>query len=190
MEIAVPPVIRLPQKTFERLQKYAIPLTDTPASVIERLLDAYEEKDAAEPVVASKKNGIKDSIEEMVFSGTDMPDLHHTRILDGKFGREGFKKWNDLVAIAHIVSLKDLGSFEAVSKITHSNIDRGERKDKGFKYLPDVDISIQNVDANLAWKHACYLARELGVAIKAEIEWSGKKNAAYPLKKAVLRCGK
>jgi len=184
----MPPVIRLPQKTFERLQKHAIPLTDTPASVIERLLDAYEEKDAVEPVVPSKKNGIKDNMEDMVFSGEEMPDLHHTRILVGKFGRQSFKKWNDLVAIAHNIAIHELGSFEAVSKITHSNIVRGERKDKGFKYLPEVDISIQYVDANLAWKNACYLAKQIGLTIKAEIEWLGKKNAAYPSKKAILQC--
>lgn len=184
----MPPVIRIPQKTFERLQKYAIPLTDTPASVIERLLDFYEENETQRPVVTDKKNGIKDNSEEMVFAGDEMPDLHHTRILDGKFGRWDFKNWNDLVAIAHNAALEELGSFEALSKITYSNIVQGERNGKGFRYLPDTDISIQNVDANMAWKNACYLAKQIGVKIKAEIEWSGKKNAAFPLKKANLQC--
>lgn len=36
------PVIRIPDAVYERLQKHATPFTDTPATVIERLLDAYE----------------------------------------------------------------------------------------------------------------------------------------------------
>ncbi|MFC2018733.1 hypothetical protein ACFLU4_02090 [Chloroflexota bacterium] len=36
------PVIRIPDQVFERLQKHAEPLVDTPASVVEKLLDYYE----------------------------------------------------------------------------------------------------------------------------------------------------
>jgi hypothetical protein len=36
------PVIRIPDSLYERLQKLAVPFTDTPATVIERLLDAFE----------------------------------------------------------------------------------------------------------------------------------------------------
>jgi len=38
------PVIRIPNDVFERLQALAIPLVDTPGSVIERLLDMHEPK--------------------------------------------------------------------------------------------------------------------------------------------------
>lgn len=36
------PVIRIPDEVFRRLQNLATPLVDTPASVIERLLDSHE----------------------------------------------------------------------------------------------------------------------------------------------------
>ena len=36
------PVIRIPEDVFERLQALAIPLVDTPASVIRRLLDLHD----------------------------------------------------------------------------------------------------------------------------------------------------
>jgi XisH protein len=36
------PVIRIPDELYERLQKHASPFVDTPATVIERLLNAYE----------------------------------------------------------------------------------------------------------------------------------------------------
>jgi hypothetical protein len=38
------PVIRIPDAVYERLQKYATPFVDTPATVIERLLDVFESK--------------------------------------------------------------------------------------------------------------------------------------------------
>ena len=38
-------VIRIPESIFERLQHLAAPLVDTPASVIERLLDYYDSQE-------------------------------------------------------------------------------------------------------------------------------------------------
>jgi hypothetical protein len=38
----VMPVIRVPDEVFRRLQRIATPLVDTPASVIEKLLDSHE----------------------------------------------------------------------------------------------------------------------------------------------------
>jgi hypothetical protein len=42
--ITIMPVVRLPDDVFRRLQQLAIPLVDTPATVIERLLDLHEGK--------------------------------------------------------------------------------------------------------------------------------------------------
>ena len=44
------PVIRISDELFRRLQAYGRPLVDTPASVIERVLDAYESRDARQTV--------------------------------------------------------------------------------------------------------------------------------------------
>ena len=35
-------VVRIPETIYQRLQKLAVPLEDTPASVIEKLLDFHE----------------------------------------------------------------------------------------------------------------------------------------------------
>lgn len=45
--------------------------------------------------------------------------------------------------------------------MTQSNIANGRRADRGFHYLSDINISIQNVDANLAWRNTLSLARRL-----------------------------
>ena len=36
------PAIQIPEVLFERLQKLAVPLVDTPATVLERLIAVYE----------------------------------------------------------------------------------------------------------------------------------------------------
>ncbi len=46
------PVVRIPDPVFERLQAFATPLIDTPASVIEKLLDFYEAHQAERRSVA------------------------------------------------------------------------------------------------------------------------------------------
>ena len=40
-------VVRIPESVFQRLQKLATPLVDTPANVIERLLDYYDSQENA-----------------------------------------------------------------------------------------------------------------------------------------------
>ena len=49
------PVIRVPDDVFHRLQKLAEPLVDTPASVIERLLDLQERIPATQVIDRREK---------------------------------------------------------------------------------------------------------------------------------------
>jgi hypothetical protein len=49
-----------------------------------------------------------------------------------------------------------------------------------------MNISIQNVDANLAWRNALNLARRLSVSISVTFEWRHKSGAAHPGKQGSL----
>jgi hypothetical protein len=79
-----------------------------------------------------------------------------------------------------------LKTFEAVRSATLSNIAKGRRGDKGFRYIRDLDLAIQNVDANMAWRNVLHLAKKLGVTVRAEFEWRQKDQAAHPGKQAFL----
>lgn len=61
------PVIRISQPIYERLQSIAEPFTDTPASVIEKLLDVYDQQSTAKPK-APETSGVASPITE------EMPD--------------------------------------------------------------------------------------------------------------------
>ena len=66
------------------------------------------------------------------------------------------------------------------------NMVNGKKTDSGFRYLSDINVSIQAVDANLAWRNAAHLAQKLGVPIRVEFEWRDKPKAAFPGKRGQL----
>ena len=177
------PVIRVSDPIFERLQAIATPLVDTSGSVIEKLLDFYESKNVP-PATPRPINVPSSPLEQ--FDPAAPPDLGHTRFLTATFGTSTAKNWNALVAEAHRVAMSMLKSFEKLRAATHSNIASDQRKGAGFHYKPDIDISIQNVDANLAWRNAFHLAKHLRLPIRVEFEWFQKSAAANPGKTGVL----
>jgi hypothetical protein len=72
------PVVRLPDSLYRRLQEHAEPFVDTPANVIERLLDAYESH-----TTLTDSEVISDGPEAPVSPGTDA-DMHENARADGE----------------------------------------------------------------------------------------------------------
>jgi hypothetical protein len=180
----VAPVIRISDSIFKQLQDpdLATPLVDTPASVIEKLLDFYnagktvDSKPRHQPPRAPSND---DTVER--FDPDGLPDLTSTKIVAAEFGnrkvlateftdgRAG--SWNGLVKLAHRFAIERLKSFDALRSATQSNVVRGKRSDKGFHYMADLDMSIQYVQADRAWQNTLYLARKLGVPVMVHFEW-------------------
>jgi hypothetical protein len=55
--------------------------------------------------------------------------------------------------------------------------------------LRDINISIQNVDADLAWRYTFALAQKLQVQVAVEFEWRLKPGAAQPGERGALSWG-
>ena len=186
-------VIRISESIFQRLQVLATPLVDTPASVVEKLLDFYEAHNLSlrpqgiNPRTSSPPQPGPNSNLSAVLDVDNPPDLSHTKILKAEFAGITASSWNDLVRVAHRYALGHFRSFEALRSCTQSNIDKGRRTDKGFHYVPDLDISIQNVKAGDCWANALHLARKLGVSVSADFEWLHNAKAAPPGSKGVLQ---
>jgi hypothetical protein len=184
--------IEIPDALFARLQKLAVPLVDTPVTVIERLLNSYEAQTGnastiareAEPGVNSGPQGARK------FEPHTAPSLRHTRLLAADFGGRKADGWNNLVQIAHIEAVRRLGSIEAVRRITTSNMILGhastEQEKKGFRYVDEINACIQNVDAEHAWTNTFHLAKALKVPVEVDFRWTQKKEAAHPGKTARL----
>ncbi len=149
------PTIRISENTYRRLQNPLIakPFDDTPATAIDKLLDFFE-----------KHNSAPQTSE---FAG----DRFYPRAL---FGMKGLT-WNGLVKVANKYAFDHASSFEEFRRLTNSNVEKGESTDRGFHHFREIDISIQYVDAEHAWKNILYIAKKLKVAITIEFEWDNQQ---------------
>lgn len=172
--------LEIPEALYKRLQKHAVPFVDTPLSVIEKWADHFETAKAASiaelPTVeygAKKLDPIRP------------PDLFHTRAR-GTFRTTPFSNWNDLVRVAHIAAFNKAGSFDELRNATHAQIRNGSHSDSGYRYLPEIGISVQGVDANHAWTYSIRLAQYLNSPIRATVEWRHNEKAAHPGERGIL----
>ena len=180
------PVIRISDPVFGRLQKIATPFVDTPASVIERLLDFYESRseDKKPPQQPSAIPEAEVAVGD--FDSYDPPDLKHTRILKAQVAGQKASSWNELVHAAHRMAAEKLKDFEALRSASLSNIVKARKSDRGFHYLADVNISIQNDQSNLAWRNALHLSKRFDLGISADFERMDKEEASMPGKQGRL----
>ncbi len=181
------PVIRISDLTYKRLQAYATPFVDTPASVVERILDEYEARHGAAKHTETPGASPPTYQDEPLQLDPDSPgSIRFTTILQGHIGGRSFSKWIELLREAHILALERVGSFDALKQMTLSGVAEGSKTGKGFKLVPEIGISIRGVDADVAWRHALHLARQLDVPIDILFEWQQDNKAAHPRKRGRL----
>jgi hypothetical protein len=170
----------IPDRLFERIQKHAIPFVDlSPAAVIERWADHYEAtahpviQPSAPPPSPPQPAGKK-------FNEMSPPELFHTRVR-GRIAGKHFSKWNDLVRVAHVIAMERAGSLASLKTATRANIRDGNHEGvDGFHFVPEINASIQGVDANKAWELSLRLAKFANVPLSAQFEWRQNPNAAFP----------
>lgn len=179
--------LEIPQALFDRIKKNAIPFVDlTPVSVLERWANHF---DKVPPAVAPT-TALAVSV-PLVPAGRTLnpfspPSLLHTRCR-GTFGTAPFRKWNDLVRLAHVQAYAKAGSYESLLPVTQAQLRKGDHAgDSGFHFVPEIGISIQGVDANKAWEYSLRLAQFLMVPVSVSVEWRHKDGAALPGETALL----
>ena len=176
-------IIRISDSTFERLKALAEPLVDTPATVIDRVLDFYDKQNNRS---VSTKRPLPSPSANSTFDPEQPPDLTHTRVLAAVVGEKTAGTWNGVHRQVHRLALLKLKSFEELRKASLANIVQGRRVGKGFEYLKNIDTSIQNREANVAWREALHLAKKAGIPLEVEFRWQEKQGAARPGQKGSL----
>jgi hypothetical protein len=48
---------------------------------------------------------------------------------------------------------------------------KGKKEDEGYRYLADVNLSVQGQDANAAWKGASHMAKQLNCPFEVIFAW-------------------
>jgi len=178
------PTITLTEETFSKLQALATAFVDTPETVISGLADAELRRRGSAP----GGNGTGQGEEVLHLDPDAHENLTHTKLLSASAdGRPIHRpKWNGILDYLHIMARQRLNSFEALRRASGANIREGRYEENGYRYLPEADLSIQGVDANLAWDHSLRLARALEVPLQLRFEWREKDGAAHPGETGVL----
>ena len=175
--------IELSEATFSRLQKLAVPLVDkTAEDVINKLASFYESRQETQGSSPTPANPLRR------FSAFSPPDLTHTKVLSVKIDRVPLPKtnWNGLILELVRRTRNRLTNGEEPNRLIVVNFVPGKKDDEGYKYVPELELSIQGQDANNAARGACHIARQLGLSLEIEFLWRAKKGAAHPGETAIL----
>ncbi|WP_373488289.1 T4SS efffector SepA family protein [Blastomonas sp.] len=169
--------IELPDELFARLQRHAIPLVDTPVSVIERALRALEAGDE-DPGSGAKSDANR------TFNPAAPPDLSFTTLKNAKIGGKLLPKsdtfWNSVMnAVIVEAAARGIATQDILDMIT-VNSQAGQREDSGFKYLETAGLSIQGQAANSAWRQAYVIASSFGIELDVSFVWQANEKAAMP----------
>lgn len=176
------PRVTLSGATFAKAKAAAEPLVDDADSVISRALDLLlKEKRGRVPTEPAPRG-------EVIRLEIGTKALTHTRLtsvnLDG--AALSLTEWNALARELHVLARSRLGSFDAVRSASTANLRRGRFEDNGYRYLPEVDFSIQGADANNACESAFKLAVAMRIPLKVMFEWRDNEDAAYPGRSGVI----
>ena len=170
------PEITIKQSTFERLQNHAKALVDTPDSVIMRALDALDQ------IKKKPSSNGKPTEAEVRLDPFELPDLKHTKIMDASIDGEKLSRpnWNCLLDEMLRRARKRTGNFEGVLELFSVNLVQGRKEDEGYRYLSEIDTSVQGQPANGASRAVIAAAHALGISLDIGIAWRPKKGAAFP----------
>lgn len=173
----MPITITLPDELFAKLQKHAVPLVDTPLTVIERALTALEEGDE-EPRKAQSGSDVRS------FNPAAPPSLSFTTPQVARVGGKMLPKsktyWNPIMySVIEEAAKKGVSQDDIADLITVPYVE-GRKEDNGYKFVEVAGISVQGQDANSAWKQTYRLASSFAIDIEVEFSWQNTDKAAMP----------
>lgn len=180
--------IEIPEVLLTRLQKHAVPFVDTtPVSVIERWGEFYDrhhqKPESTSKLPVAPSSSTNDKLRQL--DSNNPPSLLHSTAR-GEFGTTHFTNWNDLLRIAHLAAFKKSKSFSDLRRESIAQIYDGNKDDEGYRFLPEIGISLQGVDANRAWRYSLRLAKYVGVPIRVVVDWRHNEKSAHPGERALL----
>jgi len=190
-EPAMMPVIRINDATFSDLSALKTWFgTKTPSQTIDRIVrDAMEQLGMERDDEPEEAVRLSDT-DAMEFSTA--PGLTFTKPLEATIGGKPVQnpKWASIL-LAMIAQVKARG-FEGDNLVRELHIPAkaSEYDEEGYKYHPDIGISVQGQSASDAWKEIDRIAQKWRIPVMVEFIWRQNPKAQYPGKHGVLRSGK
>jgi hypothetical protein len=174
--------LQISSTTVARLEKHAKPFVDTVDSVINRILDHYENSSGQTSTNDDDDVSAIGSIGN--FDPASPPDLTHTKLLSIEFDKKGFPRssttWNALLNDAISLAKRNAKSDDHLKRLILVNYVKGRKEDEGYRYLANADLSVQGQDANAAWKATYHIASQLQTTFEVVFTWRNKDGATHP----------
>ena len=182
------PKVDLSDVTSSRLQKIAVPLEDTYDTVIARLLDHFEETHSKLPKLLAPGQPIR-LLDDgtMVFSPANPPSLRfttvHQAVIDGNQLPRNDTYWNSMMNLAIRLAGASGHDAGAIVDMLFVNAIAERKDDDGYKYMPDLGLSVQGQDSNAAFRQFYSICSLLGISFTVFFSWQMNAKAAYPGKR-------
>ena len=177
--------IDVEERDWVRLQGYAKPFEDTPASVVSRVLDFYERNHEERSRDAWNEAWVAD------YGPHSLPPLRHAKVLSADVqGQTPDKRtWDAILRHVLLRVCADVGSVERLRTISGANVEEGLKTDDGYKHIAEENFSYQGVSADDAVKIINRSASYLNVPVRVEVEWRHKDGAYRPGERARIMLG-
>ena len=165
------PLVTLETSTVERMKLYAEPLVDTLDTVILKGLDAID-------LIKAGENKT-----ERVLNPAAPPNLAFTTVksivFNGKRFPAGEVYWNTLLlaVVREAGKLMDSAKLDQLIKCNHMV---GKKEDNGYKYIGEVNMSVQGQDANHAWSTIYAILLAIKMPTEVNFVWQDNPKAAMP----------
>lgn len=184
------PVVRINDATFADLKSIATWFgTKTPSDTIDQIVH-----EAMQQLGIERDNELGGTI--LTTSGGAMqfdnaPSLAFTKPVSAVVNGKAIPnpRWSTilLTVIAHVKA--KVGGSDKLLRELHIPTKPKQYEKEGFKYHPNLGISIQGQSAADAWKEVDRLAKKWGILVQVEFLWRQNSKAQYPGRTGLLRSG-
>jgi len=184
------PVVRINDATFADLKSIATWFgTKTPSETIDRIVqEAMEGLGMARD---EEPENLASTTSDGAMQFETAPGLAFTKPLAASIGGKALHnpRWSAIL-LTVIGQLKARG-FEGEKLVRELAIPAkvSQYEEEGFKFHPELGVSVQGQSASDCWKEVDRLAKKWRIPVKVEFYWRQNPKAQFPGKTGVLRSG-
>lgn len=184
------PVVRINDATFADLKSIATWFgTKTPSETIDRIVQEEMERLGIEH--DDEPGGAQTLTSNGATEFEKAPGLAFTKPLSASVDGKAIHspRWSAiLLTVIAQVRAKGFEGDKLVREL-HIPAKAEQYEEEGFKYHPDLGISVQGQSASEAWKEVDHLAKKWRIPVTVEFWWRQNPKAQYPGRTGVLRSG-
>jgi len=117
---------------------------------------------------------------------TNPGDLRFTRVLEGRIGSEEADSWSALVRAGLRMALSKGFSFQDLEQRLTVNMMPKPYNQRGYRWHPDLQLSIQGFTAKMAAGNLYRLAKLMNAELYIRFCWTDEPEAAHPGEEGVI----